>query len=116
MTTAMTISAWINATSWTAANEQTLFKKNGNYILRHQSSGDPVAMDKLAFLWWDGTNIKAISTTNPSAGTWHHVVATVSANAITGLYVDGALATTTVVQFVANARVLTNVQTLGAQS
>jgi hypothetical protein len=44
------------------------------------------------------------------------VVATVSANAITGLYVDGALATTTVVQFVANGRVLTNVQTLGAQS
>jgi len=116
MTTAMTISAWINATSWTAANEQTVLKKNGNYILRHEASADPVGADKLAFLWWDGTNIKLISTNNPSAGTWHHVVATVSSNAITGLYVDGALASTTALQFTANARVLTNVETFGAQS
>ncbi len=106
-TSALTVSVWANANSWSVNNTyRTLVKKNGNYIFR-QGSDNGSGVGVYAF-WFDNTNLKYAVFTQPSTGAWHQIVFTVSANALSGVYVDGAAQTLTVTTFFATGRVLTN--------
>jgi hypothetical protein len=90
MTSSVTISAWINASSWPNSYGDAIVNKEGNYGLR---SGD-VASTQFDLLWWNGAGgIRIARTVPPSTGTWHHVVGQASANDAYRIYVDGVLVT-----------------------
>lgn len=82
-----TFSAWIYPTDWGLTNA-TVFKKNGNYILRGE-------LTVLVAYYWDGTSLLTASCALPSINTWHKVDVVIASNAISEIRVDNVPQTLT---------------------
>jgi concanavalin A-like lectin/glucanase superfamily protein/TAT (twin-arginine translocation) pathway-exported protein len=88
-TGALTLAAWINASSWPAniwegsIIAKDSFGADAGYVLRGGAGG------LLSFfLYTGGGNSAQLTTTTPLTGGWHHVAATFSGSAMT-IHVDG---------------------------
>lgn len=100
-----TLSAWINPSDWSASNA-TIFKKNGNYILRGEGTN-------LVAYYWDGTNLLTASCALPSTGSWHKVDLVIAANAIAAIRIDNVSQTLTPGNLGAFARDASQMLTIG---
>jgi hypothetical protein len=102
-----TLSAWVNPSDWSASNA-TIFKKNGNYILRGEGTN-------LVAYYWDGTNLLTASCALPSTGSWHKVDLVIAANAIAAINIDNVSQTLTRGNLGAFARDASQMLTIGNQ-
>jgi hypothetical protein len=100
-----TLSAWINPSDWSVSNA-TIFKKDGNYILRGESTN-------LVAYYWDGTNLLRASCALPSTGAEHKIDLVIRANAIADIRVDNVSQTLTISNLGAFTRVTTTMLAIG---
>jgi hypothetical protein len=100
-----TLSAWVNPSDW-SASYGTIFKKNGNYILRGEGSN-------LVAYYWDGTNLLTASCPLPPTGSWHKVDLVIAANAIAAIKIDNVSQTLTPGNLGPSARDISQMLTIG---
>ncbi len=96
-TSGISITAWINPTTWGTNNNRRILEKGGNdtqYRLTAQSNA----------LMFDLSGLKNITTTLPATGTWTHVAGTydgttmrlyINGSQVTSVAITGSIATTT---------------------
>jgi hypothetical protein len=80
--TAITVSAWINADTWSNGNERILQKSTGNNDNQYR------LLEEGGVLKWDITNVGTVTAALPSTGVWHNVTGTYDGKTMI-LYVDG---------------------------
>jgi hypothetical protein len=85
MTSAMTISTWVNPDTWAySSGYESICNKAGNFLLRRYAT-----LTTIQWVWYNGTNARMRTVTRPSTGAWTHVVATVVSNDIEKIYYNG---------------------------
>jgi hypothetical protein len=81
-TVQITVSAWINADTWSGGNRRILQKGDADNQYR--------LLEMSGVLEWDLAGIGTVTAALPSTGVWHNVTGTYNGATMT-LYVDGAV-------------------------